>query len=327
MKKVVVFNEPMSLKYSVSRLSFTYIIVVLSNILVLILPFYLFAATDGDFWIIYGTFREQPDVKFLYKFIMVLEATSSTTGQTKEIFTSTMDYLNVLRPESHRSASIQSHENDVNLDGKFDSFTLEANVPLAADEVIHSVQALLFFNLRLHKRVKLDMESLAYTSVNSVAPIDGFDSKGSLMLRQMNPLGIRSYLSTLYAEDSPLLGLTDATSTRRVTNSNIGNVLQKYRDRDVAADYVERYPIKTRGIDSGKAGTFHLKMTVDIPEQEILYIATLAEVLKDGWIKYLSLVALCWFMLERIKSFAFRNHLIPSTVSSNLPSSAKAKTF
>ncbi len=309
MKKVVVLEEPLSRKYCAPRLSCTYLFIALSNILALILPLYFFTGTDGDFWMIHGTYREQPNIKFLYKCIVVLEATSSTTGQKKEIFVSTMDSLNVLRPESFRMASVQFHEEDIDLDGRIDFITLETNVPIAADEEIHGMKVLLFFNFRLQKRVKLEMETVAYTSIESGAPIGGFNSKGSLMLRQANPLGIRNYSSFLYAKDTPLVGIFDTPSARRITDSNINRVLKNYRERDVAADYVERYPIKTRGIVSAEAGKFNLKMRVDIPEQNILYVATLPEVLKDGWVKYLSVVTVCWFFIERMKRFALRNFL------------------
>lgn len=309
MRKVVVFEEPLSRKFSVPRLSLTYLFIALSNIFALILPIYFYTGTDGDFWIIHGNYREQPNINFLYKVIVVLEATSSTTGHRKEIFVSTMDSLNALRPETFRMASVQFHEEDVDLDGKVDFVTLEASVPIAADEEIHGMQALLFFNFRLQKRVKLEMESVAYTSIESGAPIGGFNSKGSLMLRQTNPLGIRNYSSFLYAKDTPLVGIFDTPSARRITDSNISRVLKKYRDRDIAADYVERYPIKTRDIGIGDASNFHLKIKVDIPEQNILYIATLPEVLKDGWVKYLSVVAVCWFFIERIKHFALDSSL------------------
>jgi hypothetical protein len=136
------------------------------------------------------------------------------------------------------------------------------------------------------------------------------------MLRQTSPLGIRSYSSSLYVKDTPLVGLSDLAHVRRVTDSNIGSMLKKYRERDVAADYIERYPIKANAIQVD--GTFHMKMTVDIPEQEIMYIATLAEILKDGWIKFLSLVVLFWPLLERIKRFAFANHFLPSTSSKTM---------
>ena len=45
-------------------------------------------------------------------------------------------------------------------------------------------------------------------------------------------------------------------------------------------------------IGSGKMCAFHLKMQVDIPEQYILYITILKEVLKEGWAKYLYFIVL-----------------------------------
>lgn len=310
MKKIVVYRETLSRQYSATRLSFAYIFIILSNVAALILPFYFFNGTSGDFWIQYGEYRERPEVNFLYKLIMVLESTSLTSNQTKEIFVSNIDSLNVIRPESYRMASVRFHEDDIDRDGKFDSFIVEADVPLDPDEKIQSMKALLFFNFRLQKHVRLDMETIAYTSVESCLPISGFDSKGSLVLRQSNPLGVRNYDSTLYALDTPLVGSIDSESSKRIIDSNVGRILAKYRDRNVIADYVEHYPIQTRkGVAPGEFGSFHLKMNVDIPEQEILYHATLVEVLKDGWIKYLSAVVVCLLLLEQIKSFVFGNQL------------------
>lgn len=307
MKRIIVFQEPLNRQYSVPRLSLSYTFIIISNVAALIIPFYFFTGTQGDFWIQYATYRERPEVAFLYKFIMVIESTSISSDRTNEIFVSNIDSLNVLRPETYRLATIQFHEDDTDRDGKLDTFTLEADVPLDPGEQIHSMQAILFFNFRLQKRVKMDMESLAYTSVESSLPIAGFDSKGSFVLRQSNPLGVRDYFSTLYAAETPLVDTIDSHATNRIMDSNIGRILEKYRARNVVADYVESYPIKIRGRPSvpGGADTFHLKMKVDVPEQEILYIATLVEVLKDGWIKYLSVVVVCFCLLNRMKSIVF----------------------
>jgi hypothetical protein len=307
MKRIIIFQEPLARQYSAPRLSLSYTFIILSNFAALIIPFYFFSGTHGDFWIQTGTYREQPEVAFLYKFIMVLESTSLTTDRIKEIFVSNIDGLNVLRPETYRLANIQFHEDDIDRDGKFDSFTLEADVPLDSDEQIQSMQALLFLNFRIQKRVKLDMESIAYFSVESIMPMVGFDSKGSLVLRQSIPLEVRDSFSTLYAAETPLADTIDSLATERITDSNVGHILEKYRARHVTADYVEHYPVKIRKRtgEPGDAGTFHLKMKVDIPEQEIMYIATLMEVLKDGWIKYLSVVVICFVLLNRIKSIVF----------------------
>lgn len=309
MEKVVVFKEPLSRRYATPRLSFTYIFIILSNIFALMVPFFFCTGIDGDFWLKYAKYRERPEVKFLFKFIMVLETSSPASGQTSEIFVSTMDPLNVLRPETFRMASVNFHEEDADLDGVFDSFTLDAAVPLVGDEQIMSIQALVFFDFRLQKRVKFDMESIAYTSSDSGLPMSGFDTNGYLALRQTNPLGVRNYFSTLYADKTPLVDVIEPPSNTRITDANVGNILKKYRERDIAADYIERYPIKHRTADTGENDTFRLRMKIDVPEQEVLYIPTLVEILKDAWVKYLSVVVLCWLLLKRIKSFLFNHSL------------------
>ena len=255
-----------------------------------------------------SSYYEKPNVKFLYKFMMVLEATSPATGQTKEIFVSNLDSLNVFRPESYRSAVISVNEEDQDLDEKFVSFTLEAEVPIGEDEQIQSMQAMLFFNYKLDDRVKFDMESIAYTSVDS-SSLSSFDTSGTLVLRQANPLGIRDSSSTLYGDETPLLDNTGLTS--------IDDILKTYRDRKVAVDYEEHYPIKTRAT-KGEASAFHFKMKIDIPNQEVLCIPTLVEVLKDGWIKYLSFAVVCWMLVDKIKRFSFTNYLLPSRVHTSL---------
>ena len=305
MKKVVVYSEPLTRRFTVRRLSPTYILIVLGNIFTMLVPFYFCIGTDGEFWTTRGTYIEQPKVNFLYKFIMVLEATSKSTGKTKEIFFSTLDSANILRPESFRMAQIHFHEKDTNMDGSSDSFTLKANVPLDGDEEIRSMQSLLFFDFRLQKRLKFNMETIAYVSVESSLPMSGYESEGSLIFRQANPLGIRGYFSTLYADETPLVNDAEQNLAGRTENSNIGDILRRYKTRDVAADYIERYPV----IRNGGNRTYNLNIKVKLPEQTISYIPSLMEVLKDAWIKYISILILFWVFLDRIKNFAFNQHL------------------
>jgi len=306
-RKVVVFEETLSRKHKTKRSSLAYLFVLLCNALILLLPFFLLLYSDGGLWLKEGTYREQPDVKFLYQYIIILETASTTVAasQTKEIFVSNQDELNVQRTGSYRAANIEFNENDFDLDGRFDSFTLETEIPLGEDEQVVGMQAVLFFNYKLEDRVKFDTESVAYTTFDSGLPLASYDSKGTLELRQIKPLGIRDYSSTLYAEETPLINESSST--------NIGQILEKYRERNVAVDYMEQYPIKTRA-SSKENSKFHLKMKIDVPEQNVMYIPTLVEVLKDVWVKYLSVLVLCWYLVETIKRFAFSNHLLPCTV-------------
>ncbi|KAL7485433.1 hypothetical protein ACHAW6_011032 [Cyclotella cf. meneghiniana] len=309
MKKIVVHEETLTKSYSAPRPSIAYLFVIACNVFALIVPFYLWNGPNGEFWITQGSLREQPDVSFLYKVIMVLEATSPTTEETTEIFVSTVDAVNFLRHDSFRMASIQFHNEDMNIDGMADWFTLEVDVPLNEDERVKSMQVLAFFNFRLKRRVKLDMETIVHSSVASDLPMSGYDTEGAFLFRQANPLGIRDYSSQLYANETPLVN-TESEAVHRVSNSNVGDILARYRKRDVAADYVERYPIKR--LDSGTPGdrSYRLQMKINVPQQDISYIPPLAEVLKDAWVKYFSVVVLCWLLLDRVKSFAFRHHLI-----------------
>ena len=306
-RKIVVFEEPLSRHHKAARLSLIYLFIVLCRALVILLPFFLFLHSSGGLWLKEGTYREQPDVKFLYQYIITLETASTTAAasQTKEIFVSNQESVAAQRIESYRAANIEFNENDIDLDGRLDSFTLEADVPLGEDEQVVGMQAVLFFNYKLEDRVKFDTESVAHISFGSGLPLSGYDSKGTLELRQAKPLGIRDYSSTLYAEETPLVN--DSTS-------NIDQILEKYRERTVAVDYKEQYPIKTRANNSEENSKFHLKMNIDVPEQNVMYIPTLVEVLKDGWVKYLSVLVLCWYLVENIKRFVFSNHLLPCAV-------------
>lgn len=173
---------------------------------------------------------------------------------------------------------------------------------------------MLFFNYKLDDRVKFDMESIAYTSVDSSSNLSSFDTSGTLVLRQANPLGIRDSSSTLYEEETPLLDNNGLTS---IDGGGLTSIIRKYRDRKVAVDFEEHYPIKTRAT-KGEDSAFHFKMKINIPHQEVLCTPTLVEVLKDGWIKYLSFAVVCWMLVDKIKRFSFTNYLLPSRVHTSL---------
>lgn len=305
--RIVLHQEPVTRNYTASsRLSIAYLFVLACNISAIVIPFYFWNSSDG-FWITEGSYREQPDVSFLYKVIMVLTTTSATTGQPDEIFVSTLDAANELRHDSFRMANVQSREGDRDLDGFVDWFELEIGVPLNEGEQVKSMQAVAFFDYQLNKRVKFGMESIAYASVDSAVPLSGYDTEGDLLFRQASPLGVRGYKSTLYADETPLV----RTDSQSASNSNIGDILSRYRIRNVAADYVERYPIQKIDLSVQHARNFNLKMKIRIPQHEVVrYIPTLPEILKDAWVKYLSIVILCWLLLNRLKTFAFEHHLV-----------------
>ena len=84
------------------------------------------------------------------------------------------------------------------------------------------------------KRVKLEMESVAYVLVDSNLSLSCYDTECDLLFRQIQPLGIWGYKSTLYADETPL-ARTDSKA-HRASNSNVRDVLTRYGKRDTAAD-------------------------------------------------------------------------------------------
>jgi len=313
MKRIIVHQEPLKKNYSIrSRLSIAYLFVITCNIFVLIVPYYVWKSHDentDNFWMTHSSYREQPDVSFLYKLIIVLQATSRN-DRGKEIYVSTIDSVNALRHDTFRMSKIQSKEVDSNLDGIVDWFELEVDIPLMEDEEVKSMQALAFFDYQLKHRVKIGMESMAYVSIDSSLPLSGYDTEGDLIFRQRNPLGSRGYLSkTLYANETPLV----RTDMYRASNSNVGDILSRYRSRDIAADYVERYPTKRLDMGEFRHGSgrnYRFKMKIRVPNQDIRYIPNLMEVLKNAWVKYVSVAILCWVLLDRFQTFVFSHHWV-----------------
>mmetsp|Transcript_17554 Transcript_17554/g.35761 ORF Transcript_17554/g.35761 Transcript_17554/m.35761 type:complete len:339 (-) Transcript_17554:152-1168(-) len=308
MKAVVVHREPLTKRFLTSRVSFCYIFVALCNAVVLLVPLFVSFGNGEEFWIKHSTYREQPQTKFLYKFIMVMDTFSSLNGKKMELFISTIDEYNVLRPESVRMSMIEVNEERNERNGLLDAFTVRAEVPLENGEVVKRIQSFLIFDFRLQKRVRLDTDVLVYAATeSSLSPISGYDSDGQLILRQSDPFSSHVADRKTAAYEPILSNEAEANATNTF---KFADILKTYRARTVAADYVTEYPILHHDFspdDENRA--FQMKMKVKIPQQTIRYIPTLVEVLKDAWIKYLSVVIVCWYLMDAIKSFVFKHHL------------------
>ncbi len=308
MKQTVVHREPLARRYLISRFSFCYFFIALCNVVVFLVPIFVAVGNSEEFWIKHATYREQPQTKFLYKFIMVLETISTFGGKSKELFISTIDEYNALRPESTRVSKIEVIQESNERSGLFDAFTVRAEVPLESGEEVKRMQSLLFFDFRLQKRVRLDTDVLVYESTESpVSPLSGYDSEGQLILRQSNPFRIHGDITKTAAHGTLLSHNSEANE---MNTFKFADILKQYRSRNVAADYVPEYPILHHNFSpEEKDKAFQLRMKVKIPQQNISYIPTLAEVLKDAWIKYLSIVILCWYLMDMIKRFVLHHHL------------------
>ena len=293
MRKVFVYDEPVRRIHRAPRLSLTLLFVFLCNVAGVIVPFWLCKAGDGQFfWKEVGVYRETPILTFKFKYLVTLQ-----TNGGQEIFLSSEDALNTAMAGSYRPATVTMQKTE-------NSFVFEASIPLLESENVVVGEGILFFDVKFDRKVRFLTEAVAHTSFGSPNGLSRQDTQGTLALRQSKPLGVRNYVSQLYSEQSPLLN--DSPS------GDINRILLEYRKRKVRLDFVESYPIAypTNAVNDG---LFHIKMEVGNSEQRVEYVPRIGEVLKEGWIRYLSLYVVCWFALDKLKKIAFQSNWVAST--------------
>jgi len=267
---------------------------------------------EEGLWTKHMTYREQPRVKYSNKLILVLQAKDSTTNTPKELFYSTFPQVNKMRPNSIRMATVHAREIDDNLDGLADRVTLSVTVPLNAWEEIYTIQALIFVDCGLRNHVKIDMESLAYVHYNSGIPISTLTTRGDLTLRQTQLFSIEKSISQLYSGET-LLDLQSASF--HAQDSNIERILSNYGDRVISTHYLERTLVWKRADNRGPAlfateQSVDITITMDIPHQNVAYVPTLFETLREAWIRYVSVFCVVLYVIRRIHGFVYPHQLV-----------------
>ncbi len=90
-------------------------------------------------------YREQPDLQYLYKFVIQLQL-YDRLGKPQEIFFSTMSSANNILVSRLRMASVKTLEVDDDMDGQMDRFQITSLIPLETGEAVYGVQVG-FFNV------------------------------------------------------------------------------------------------------------------------------------------------------------------------------------
>jgi hypothetical protein len=357
MKRVYLFSNPINRQYSAPRLSFAYFFTVVCKVATFLIPLFVCfspryalnldsegenhvhrhrntLATPVGIWLKHDTYREQPKVSFQYKVIFVAqvmekitvnqgEENDSNPFTPKELYFSTIGDINELRHESFRSASIKSREVDDNLDGVLDQLLLNIKMPLRVNEYVHGIKALAFINYELNSHINMDMESLVYVHHNSGLAGSKFSTYGDLSLRQRKPISRTDSHLSMYHNDNLL---HPYVAGKVAMESNVGSILNKYKERDVATDYIERFPrwtsednsYETKDTENEDELTkkFEIDITIEIPKmQTIVYVPSLTEVLTEAWIRYLSFLIITGFCVKRFLEFVFTKNIIKASQS------------
>lgn len=176
------------------------------------------------------------------------------------------------------------------------------------------------FRYQLNSRVKIEMDTMAYVFHSSGLPLSSLTTRGDIALRQKYPLEIRKTETVLY-DNEKMLDDTSAFFKHDVTDIT-EMVMDRYAQRDYAAEYKPRYISSTRALSSESLSDdigsddphkeryyFSFTMMIDIPTQDISYIPTFSDVIKDAWIKYLSVFILLCVLLRQLCSIVYSNQM------------------
>lgn len=143
---VALFAEPLRRRYEAPRGSFAHLFAVLTTVLAFVLPFFLCYPSSwegGSIWLKHDKYREQPDLQYLYKFVIQLQL-YDRLGKPQEIFFSTMSSANNILVNRLRMASVKTLEVDDDMDGQIDKFQITSLIPLEIGEAVYGVQVSFF---------------------------------------------------------------------------------------------------------------------------------------------------------------------------------------
>jgi len=322
---IQVYHEPLCRRYYASRASCAYLFYAFTTFLLLSLPFFLAYTGVPAFWLRTATFREQPNVAYAYKLLLQFDGVGLDGAPTQAFF-STVNSINALHDDALRVPVVRSAETDANRDGLVDRLNVEALMPLLPGERVYSVTALVLFDLRLERRARVQTEAVAAVAHGSGVPGRALWHDADLMLRQRWPLRVRGGTDQLYA-DAPLL---DAWPLARASAREFGlpRLLATYRDRNVTTELANAYTVWSPapaggGVAplDGSGATFNFSLTVRVPQQDVLYTPTVSETLKDGWVKYLAMFVVVYYLLDRLLAFAYYHQLVETAMHVELPTS------
>lgn len=192
-------------------------------------------------------------------------------------------------------------------------------LPLAAAESVTKVDALVFFRTQLQNKAKIVMESAVHISYDSGSAGAGLYTSGNMVFTQTYPLPVKGGYVTMYSNTD----LLDPSKISRASEGDIRTILEQISERNLTMTYVPELTHWTPVVDSASASTFTLTADIKIPTTDIVYIPTAVEVLRDAWIKYLSMFVLVGFFLEKLCSFVYFHQIVETkmlveTVGSNI---------
>ncbi|XP_040574725.1 transmembrane protein 231 [Lepeophtheirus salmonis] len=292
------YSHTLDISYKASICSKAFVFSFVTGVLTFLPPLFIAYRSQG-FWQRIDSYQEQPEILFKQDCMFLLQTSNRTN-----LGWSTFKLFNRFLESGIRIPLIKTKENDWNRDGKLDNIDLQITFPLLPKEEILNFEAFLFFDVKLHKLPSVQFEGLIHLTSNLIdSKTKGIFYVGDFNLIQKEPLrhrGRDSRYNKPYLVD-PISFSPD--------NYDFHRILRTYQTRNLTMRFENIY---SSPIHKGKIDTFQIDVLVHFPEQVILYRPGFWQVLKWGWVQYLSVLLIFLMLFRTIKTFVFSKQILHS---------------
>lgn len=234
---------------------------------------------------------------------MILHAKLQGDSENSIVW-STFPILNQLAGAKLRPGTIQTLPKDMNRDGKMDTFTLRVTLPLKADEKVTSMEMIALFTSKLRQHANYDISSLVYVThiANALDYISSVTIAGDLDIVQRAPLTYRAPPRSLQSVSEPVINASSIDSREYLFR----DILHRNSLRNASSRLVNIYTTHDRQLADKLEVTLH----VHIPLLTIEYWTGFWELVKWGWVQYLSILVIFIYVMDKVRYFVFANILI-----------------
>lgn len=205
---------------------------------------------------------------------------------------------------------------DDNHDGTIDTWKLVLEVPMGnVSRGYRQLTVLAVYNMVLREKVLASIGGLVALDASAPFLATGFWAHGQLKLRQNQPLRVESEPLKNFVQ-SPLEVQPRSNWAARHSPITLSALLGRYARRSETVQFEQLVP---QLWEYSPRERFRVELVMDVPPQLVQYVPPALEVLKFGWIQFLSFLLPTGALLQVVRAFAFNNQFVDTYVISHLP--------
>lgn len=314
-----IYREPIYTKYYANILSWTAVYYFIYSALIVLLPL-IIAYNSGQFWPQESVVYEQPQVTYQYTTILHMQGLASDGMTPMNLFYSTSPKINQYFQGNLRIPVFRTAELDDNNDGVLDRLNVGIAMPLSGKEVIKKISALFYYDVVLAEKAKYKFDAVSYVDETSPVGFGTLTVDGNVVVKSDLTLAAGGGYKMPYQYQK----LIDVNNLKSSSHADIGNILSESIARDLSTNFEKNYAYSTAAqlpelSDPHVDSFFNSTIVLRVPKQPITYQPGPSEVLKVGWIQYLSFWVITYFFIKEITGFILRNRLLYAFYTTEAP--------